>query len=35
MLDYIKLYYDGQIKEEYYSFDIEYSDYNCQLNDFQ
>ncbi len=33
MLDYIKLYYDGQIKEEYYSFDIEYYDYNWQLND--
>jgi hypothetical protein len=33
MLNYIKLYYDGQIKEEYYSFDIEYYDYNWQLND--
>lgn len=34
-LDYIKLYYDGQIKEEWYTFEIEFFEYNWQLNDLQ
>ena len=33
LLDYIKLYYDGQITEGFYSLEIEFIDYNWQLND--
>jgi len=33
LLDYIKLYYDGQITEEFYTWVIEFTDYNWQLND--
>jgi len=34
-LDYIKLYYDGQIEDEWYTFEIEFFEYNWQLNDIQ
>jgi hypothetical protein len=33
LLDYIKLYYDGQISEELYTLEIEFIDYNWNLND--
>jgi hypothetical protein len=33
LLDYIKLYYNGQIKDEWYTLDIEFFDYNWNLND--
>ena len=33
LLDYIKLYYDGQINEKFYTLDIEYLDYNWRLNE--
>jgi len=33
LLDYIKLYYNGQFEEEWYSLDVEFYDYNWQLND--
>ena len=33
LLDYIKLYYNGQITEEMYILEIEFTDYNWQLND--
>jgi len=33
LLDYIKLYYNGQITEEMYTLEIEFTDYNWQLND--
>jgi hypothetical protein len=33
LLDYIKLYYDGQIIDEWYENDIEFLDYNWNLND--
>jgi hypothetical protein len=33
LLDYIKLYYDGEIKEKLYELDIEFIEYNWQLND--
>jgi succinate dehydrogenase flavin-adding protein (antitoxin of CptAB toxin-antitoxin module) len=35
LLDYIKLHYDNQIKEEWYSYDIEFIEYDWKLNDVQ
>lgn len=33
ILDYIKLYYDGKFNEEWYTFDIEFFDYDWSLNE--
>lgn len=33
ILDYIKLYYHGNIDRKFYLYDIEYFDYDWQLND--
>jgi hypothetical protein len=33
ILDYIQLYYNNQIRDEWYSFEIDFFDYNWQLND--
>jgi hypothetical protein len=35
LLDYIKLYYNGEIKDEWYRLDIEFNDYNWNLNDLR
>ena len=33
LLDYIKLYYNGEIEEKLYAMDVEFIEYNWQLND--
>jgi len=33
ILDYIKLYYNGQVDEEWYDYDIEFLEYDWALND--
>ena len=35
LLDYIKLYYNGEIKDEWYRLDIEFNEYNWNLNDLR
>ena len=35
ILDYIKLYFKGTMKDEWYNLDIEFYDYNWQLNDIK
>ena len=35
ILDYIKIYYNGQVDEEWYDYDIEFLEYDWSLNDIK
>ena len=35
LLDFIKEYYNADVKKHWYTYEIDYFDYNWQLNDYR